>query len=463
MQAFTIADLLTYRKCPKAMYLQRKSGAAPALDRVPLCLDAAYALRSLASVPAEEFYIGRKARKNNAIAYADLLVRRADGWELLMDTNSLHLRETLVWEASFIMHVFAQIGLPIRKVTALLISPDYMRAGAIDWKELYIEQDITERAQTHVNAVKNLLAQMKATEMDMSAPERELFESCLKPRECPYWKVCSARLPKPNVFSIVGMSNRRKFQLYRKGVIRFEDCLKYAKLPKPQKMQVRCELENSPSLINAPALQKFLGSIWYPVRFLDFESYQPAVPPFAGMKPFTQCAFLYSVHGIDKKHGPVTHSGVFVPHGTDPRRQIAEGLCRDIPRNACVIVYSSGLEKSVVVSLAQLFPDLKEHLMKIAANMRDMLGPFRDRMYYDRRMEGSCSLKHVLPAIDETLSYEALEGVQNGEDAMHAYEKTGSMPNKQRAETERSLQEYCAMDTLSLVRILQKLEAVVQG
>ena len=29
MQAFTIADLLTYRKCPKAMYLQRKSGAAP--------------------------------------------------------------------------------------------------------------------------------------------------------------------------------------------------------------------------------------------------------------------------------------------------------------------------------------------------------------------------------------------------------------------------------------------------
>lgn len=458
LQPFTIHDLLSYRKCPKAMALRRNSAQEESQERIPLSADAAFALREFSSSAAEDYLLGKTVRKNHALARADLLVRHADGWELLLDSNSLHLREAHIWEAAFSAHVFSSAGYPVRKITALLIAPDYTRGDDILWKELYIEQDITERALAYISGVKQALKGMMATENNRDLSERDLFENCLKPRECPFWTQCSAPLPKPNVFSIVGMSNRRKFQLYRKKVIRYADCLAFAKLMKPQKMQVQYELDDKPVYINKAAISKFVNTLWYPVRFLDFESFQPAIPPYIGMRPYTQCAFLYSLHGLDAPGCALSHTDFFVPYGTDPRRQMAEKLCADIPANACVAVYSSGLEKNVVLSLAELYPDLRTHLKQIAANMRDLLGPFRDRLYYDKRMQGSCSLKHVLPAIDPSLSYEVLAGVQNGEEAMLAYEKMQFMKPQERAKTEKRLRDYCAMDTMAMVKIWKTLE-----
>lgn len=462
MRPITISDLLTYRKCPKAMMLRRQETAPDfETERQPLPAEAAAALRSLDRLAPDRYLFRKSVQKNHAKAAADLLIRRDDGWELLIDTNSLHLREAHVWEASFDAHVLNAAGFPVRRAVALLINPEYVRGAEIDWKALYIEQDITERMRSHETGVRSHLAQIKELLHAEALPEHELFEACLKPRECPFWEHCSAHLPKPNVFSIVGMSNRRKFQLHRNGIVHFSDCLKRAKLMKPQKMQVRFELEQKEPHVNKPAVSKFLQNIWYPVRFLDFESYQPAIPPYEGMKPFTQCAFLYSIHGLDTPDSQPEHRELFVPHGTDPRRLIAEGLCWDIPKNACVAVYSSGLEKNVVRTLAQMYPDLRPHLMQIAANMRDLLGPFRDRIYYDRRMEGSCSLKHVLPAVAPSLSYSSLSGVQNGEEAMHVYEQMGSLRPKQREKAAKTLQEYCAMDTLAMVKILKTLERAI--
>ncbi|MDO4739963.1 MAG: DUF2779 domain-containing protein [Eubacteriales bacterium] len=458
MQPFTIHDLLTFRKCPRAAALRRMSGTQTEPERKPLSIEAARSLRSLDQLEADAFHVGLTIRKNHAQARADLLIHRSDGWELLLDTNAQQLREAHVWEAAFVSHLCNAVGLPVRRVTALLIDPNYVRTETIDYGALYIEQEITERAKAHIGAIRTTLQQMNEQLNAPDAPEHELFEGCLKPRECPFWEECSAHVPKLNVFSIAGMSNRRKFQLYRSGVSSFTECLAQAKLPKPQKMQVMHELEQRPPLINRPSIAKFLRTLWYPVRFLDFESYQPAVPPYSGMKPFTQCAFLYSVHGLDSPSSPLEHAGVFVPYGTDPRRQIALGLCRDIPQNACVVVYSSGLEKAVVRELAGLYPDLRAHLMQIAANMRDLLGPFRERAYYDRRMEGSCSLKRVLPAMDARISYGELTGVQNGEDAVRTYEAMAALPPEKREETARQLREYCALDTLAMALILKKLE-----
>lgn len=458
MRPLTIADLLQYRKCPRAFFLSMQSQKPVQLEREGLCARAAQALRSGQSADMTGFLYAKTVRRDRLYAVADLLVKYDDGWELLLDTNAQSVREAHVWEAAFDALVLSGAGLPVKKATALLIDPEYVRGEEIDWKALYREQDITERALGRIANVKNHVATMKDILKTQEPVRHELCEICLKPRECEHWGQCSAHLEKPNVFSIVGMSNRRKFQLYRKNVVGYADCLKYAKLPRPQKMQVLFELEKRPAAVDKAAIKRFLSSVWYPMAFLDFESYQPVVPPYRGMKPFGQCAFLYSLHLLSDRHAGAEHHDLFVPYGQDPRRAIAEGLCRDIAPNACVAVYSSGLEKGVVKALAQLFPDLREHLTAIAANMRDMLGPFRERAYYDRRMEGSCSLKHVLPAIDETISYAELTGVHNGEEAMHVYEKMGSMQRKEREETQKQLREYCAMDTLALVKIMRTLE-----
>ena len=63
------------------------------------------------------------------------------------------------------------------------------------------------------------------------------------------------------------------------------------------------------------------------------------------------------------------------------------------------------------------YGDLADHLMAIHDNMRDLMIPFQKRWYYTRAMQGSYSIKYVLPALfpdDPALDYHSLDGVHNG-------------------------------------------------
>ena len=43
-------------------------------------------------------------------------------------------------------------------------------------------------------------------------------------------------------------------------------------------------------------LGKELESLKYPLYFMDFESINPAIPRFSGMRPFDQIPFQWSLH-----------------------------------------------------------------------------------------------------------------------------------------------------------------------
>jgi hypothetical protein len=45
-----------------------------------------------------------------------------------------------------------------------------------------------------------------------------------------------------------------------------------------------------------PELQKELNGLQYPLYYTDFETVNPCVPRFAGMRPYDQIPFQWSVH-----------------------------------------------------------------------------------------------------------------------------------------------------------------------
>jgi hypothetical protein len=61
----------------------------------------------------------------------------------------------------------------------------------------------------------------------------------------------------------------------------------------------------------------------------------------------------------------------------------------------------------------------------------------------------------VLPAARPDLSYEALEGVADGNMAVEAYQEAihAGTTLDRRAELERQLLDYCHLDTLAMVRL----------
>ena len=83
--------------------------------------------------------------------------------------------------------------------------------------------------------------------------------------------------------------------------------------------------------------------------------------------------------------------------------------------------------------------------------------PFQKRYYYTPEMQGSYSIKAVLPALIQDLDYSDL-AIAEGSLAMYAFEQLLDEPDKNRInETKRNLLEYCKMDTLAMVQILEVL------
>ena len=83
--------------------------------------------------------------------------------------------------------------------------------------------------------------------------------------------------------------------------------------------------------------------------------------------------------------------------------------------------------------------------------------PFRRRDIYHWRMNGSYSLKNVLPALVPEMTYEGME-IRDGAMASEAYFAMEEIADPaELARLRKALLEYCKQDTLGLVRLLEKM------
>ena len=229
-------------------------------------------------------------------------------------------------------------------------------------------------------------------------------------------------------------------------------------------LQVQTETKKLPPTVDPIGIHSFLDTLNYPLYFFDFETYMAAIPPFDDTSPYTQIPFQYSLHILDKKNGTLEHREFLAREGTDPRRPLAEKLCRDIPCGACVIAYNMGFEKRILIELAANFPDFSDHLMDIYALMKDIMLPFQTHAYYRREFVGSYSIKALLPALypgNKELDNSNLNSIHDVSEAMDAFPTLHERSPKEIVGIREALLAYCRLDTLGMVRILEFLEREV--
>ena len=107
-------------------------------------------------------------------------------------------------------------------------------------------------------------------------------------------------------------------------------------------------------------------------------------------------------------------------------------------------------------ALASRFPDISGELQNIVDRIVDLL-PVANEHYYHPNMRGSWSIKAVLPAIAPELDYAKLEDVADGEGAQAAYREATqreTLPER-KTRLESALRQYCARDTMAMVRVLR--------
>ena len=120
--------------------------------------------------------------------------------------------------------------------------------------------------------------------------------------------------------------------------------------------------------------------------------------------------------------------------------------------------------KKAIKGLAEIYPDLADHLMNIHDHMVDLLVPFRDCCFYSVKQNGSNSIKAVMPAIcpEHADDYHNLKQVHNGGEALAMFPKMLKMSPDKKAEARKNMLKYCELDTMSMVYVLNALEKMIK-
>ena len=114
-------------------------------------------------------------------------------------------------------------------------------------------------------------------------------------------------------------------------------------------------------------------------------------------------------------------------------------------------------------NLGLIFPQYAEILEGFVANVADLMTPFAQKSYYHYAMNGSYSIKAVLPALVPEMAnaYKDLDLIHNGGEANEAFPRLKFMDESTRESYRTALLEYCKLDTLAMVKVVEKLKEIV--
>jgi len=400
----------------------------------------------------------------NNFCSVDLLKKNGDYFEIYEVKSSTKIKDIYIDDISYQYYVLKNLGLNVTKAKLVYINSEYIRNKELELNKLFNIEDVTDIVREKELEVKKYIEDINKYMEQTNEPNDDIDIKCFNPYNCPFFKYCTKHLPEKNVFNIKMMRNSSKLKLYHQGIYRYEDLLK-EKINVNYKEQIEFELYNKKTSIKRDQIKEFLNELSYPLYFLDFETYQEPIPLYDGIKPFMQIPFQYSLHYIEKENGLLKHKEFLGEAQTDPRRSLAEKLIQDIPMNTCILAYNMSFEKSVIKNLANLYEDLKEHLMNIHDNIKDLMPIFKNRYYYTKEMHGSYSIKYVLPALfpnDESLNYHNLELIHNGKEASNNFVNLNKMDKKEQEVIRKNLLKYCELDTYAMVKIWVKLKEVTE-
>jgi hypothetical protein len=396
---------------------------------------------------------------NEALSIADVIIKKRSKWNIYEVKSSTSISETYLNDAALQYYVISNSGIGINDFSIIYINNQYVRKGELDINSLFNIESVLEHILLLQDSVKENVESFKKVLLSKRMPEIEISEHCHNPYICGFYNYCRKHIPENSIFDFSGMHLIKKYELFRDGIIKLDDVPEDYSLSKNNKLQLEA-YKNEKPVVNKEAIENFLSDLNYPLYFMDFETFQPAVPLFDNSKPYQQIPFQYSIHLKEKKNGKLKHFEFLAEPGEDPRIKFIEGLLNDTKGKGDIVVYNKAFEITRLKEIARDFPNYVDEIEKLILRIKDLMIPFQRKYYYAPEMKGSYSIKAVLPALVPDLSYDKL-GINEGGLASIAYESLQTETDLMFiAEIKEQLLAYCKLDTLGMVKILEKLEHI---
>lgn len=379
-------------------------------------------------------------------------------WDLIEVKSSTEVKEYYYDDLAFQRLVFEQAGYEIRKSILMHINNEYVREGDIDVNKLFIEVDLTKNSISKKEETQKNIDRFLEIVNDRLAPTIKIGDHCKKPYYCDYKDYCWKDIPSFSVYKLLAKSKAKRDFLVSQGIVDVKNVPDDFELSEIQMVDY-LSCKTGKVHIQKNEIKEFLDELVYPLYYLDYETVWPAIPLFNGSRPFQQIPFQFSLHIQNEKGARVEHIEFLNESSGDPRAEFVKKLVSSIGDLGSVIVYNQSFEQGRNKELMEFCPEYKSKLESINSRVIDLLVPFRKRLLYSPSMNGSASIKSVLPAFVKDLSYNDLE-IKEGGTASELFLKTILETNLLQAEKDniyKNLKEYCGLDTLAMVRLIQVL------
>ncbi len=389
----------------------------------------------------------------------DILHRGDAGWEILEVKGAAEVKEHYYFDAAIQLYVLAGAGLKIAKVAIVHVDNRYTRRGDIDVQKLFKIVDITADVRKMQTDIGSEIAEMRAM-LQEKMPTIDIGSHCSDPYDCDFHKHCWQHIPEDSVFTVGRLTVSKRFDLYRQGMVRQSD-IPANLLSEKQRHQVESTIKQCNTL-KTKEVRRFLDALRYPICYLDFETVNPAIPLFDESRPYKMIPFQYSLHVQPSEGAALVHHEFLAQPGIDPREELTATLLGQIPEGASVIAWYESFEKTRLRELAKHLPPYATRIGRLLESFHDPIKLFQARSVYFWQQKGSSSIKDVLPLLVPELSYDEMD-VANGGMAMTAYyEMCATQDPQEVARIRNALLDYCGLDTLAMVRIVEKLREMVQ-
>ena len=399
---------------------------------------------------------------NNVLARVDVLERIPDGgWRIVEVKSTTRCKPEHIPDVAVQLWVLRGAGLDIRDAGVLTLNREYIHDGInLDLDTLFNLHPVLDEADALLESIGTEIADMQTMLAADSAPDIQPSQHCFKPYECPYYAHCTRNIPQPEhgIRELSGIRPDRRKQLESMGVTEVRDVPASFPLNQLQTVIRQAVIDGGDTVHGD--LARSLAGIVPPVRHLDFETYQPAIPRFAGTRPYDQIPFLFSVR-TELDELSHDHTDYLHEDDSDPRPAIIERLIEALGNEGSICTYSS-FERTQLKALAAAFPQYIDALDDIIARLVDLL-PIVSGNYYHPDFHGSFSIKSVLPVVAPGLGYEDLE-IADGQLASIWYARALASANStEKRQIFDNLRKYCARDTLAMVELRKTLIAVMQA
>ncbi len=396
---------------------------------------------------------------DNLSARADILMPTDDGWDIIEVKSSSSVKDVNIDDLAFQKYVYEMAGLKIRKCFLMHVNNQYIKYGEIKPESLFVQNDVTEDVRSSQVGVEERIKYMFSV-IEGSEPEVKIGPGCKEPYTCSLKGECWSFLPESGVDGLC-CGGKKTFDLMEKGIYCIKDIPEDYKLTARQKIQKLCE-ENEGLHFDRENINNWLAGLNYPLYYLDFETFNTAIPIFDGTKPYQQIPFQFSLHVQYEPGGELEHFSFLAGGKKDPRPELLKRMWELIGEDGSIVVYNQSFEIGRLKEMAEAFPDYKDRVESLISRFVDLIVPFRKFWFYKNCQKGSTSIKKVLPAVTGE-SYDDMEIGDGGTASLEYLRITfgdyyGNLPDEEEVKRVRdALEKYCGLDTEGMAWIVDGL------